>query len=106
MDKTATLPALNARFHDAGKTFVKKVSAYAGAFAKASADILTNRLPAVRLFINLPETAKQNERGYRQHSFGNRFRPLLNLLSCAVSKAALHSYTRGIAYEARQITIN
>lgn len=94
---TLRFPRLNVLVNNAGLGFAYTFSDKAGAFEKASEEMLTNYLSVIRLTERLlPTLAGQERAAVVNVSSIVAFSPNHNIPTYAASKAALHSYSRSL----------
>lgn len=90
-------PALNIIVNNAGFAAAYKLSAEAGAYEKASAEMLTNYLAIVRITEKLlPVLGSNNNAAIVNVTSIVAFSPNHFVSTYAASKAALHSYTQSL----------
>lgn len=98
-------PKLNIIMNNAGKAHIYSLSESSGAFDKATDEMLTNFLSAVRLTEKLLPLLKQKEEAaVINNSSVVAFTPASRLPSYSASKAALHSYTQSLRHSLAQTT--
>jgi uncharacterized oxidoreductase len=92
-------PSLNVVINNAGYASYYNLDANAGAYEKASNEMLTNYLSIIRLNEKLlPLLSKQKETAIVNVSSIVAFSPSHRLSTYAASKAALHSYTQSLRF--------
>lgn len=98
-------PGLNIVINNAGKAFLYNLSTDTDGFEKAEEEMLTNYLSVIRLNEKfLPLLKKQEDAAIVNVSSIAAFAPYHLLSTYGSSKAALHSYTRGLRYTLAQST--
>lgn len=92
-------PELSVLMNNAGNAFAYNLSAEAGAFDKASAEMLTNYLAVIRLTEKLlPLLGKQQEAAIINVTSIVSFAPNAFISTYSASKAALHSYSQSLRH--------
>lgn len=94
---TNDFPQLNILINNAGKAFAYNLSGGAGAYEKATEEMLTNYLSVIRLTEKLlPLLEHQKEAAVLNVSSITAYAPNAFISTYSATKAALHSYTQSL----------
>jgi uncharacterized oxidoreductase len=101
----ANYPKLDVLINNAGQASVYQLSATAGAYEKANAEIVTNYLAVINLIEKLlPALSKQKEAAIVNVTSVLAIAPSYDVPTYSASKAALHSYTQILRYTLAKTT--